>query len=168
MRYHTVMPTVSRTRFLAVAAAAGAACAWRGPALASGAGAVVRSDAEWKRRLSPEAYDVLRHGGTEPPFSSPLDAEHRAGIYTCAGCGLALFSSRTKFDSGTGWPSFYAPLPRAVATRSDRDLMEERTEVHCRRCSGHLGHVFDDGPKPTGLRYCIDGVALSFRPGRSG
>ena len=121
-----------------------------------------RSDAEWKKRLSPEAYRVLRHEGTERPYSSPLNKEKRAGTFACGGCGLPLFSSATKFESGTGWPSFYAPLRGAVATRSDRSLLMTRTEVHCRRCGGHLGHVFDDGPPPTGLRYCMNGVSLKF------
>jgi peptide-methionine (R)-S-oxide reductase len=128
---------------------------------------VTHTDAEWRKLLSPEAYDVLRHEGTEMAFSSPLDEEKRAGTYFCAGCDLALFSSKTKFDSGTGWPSFWAPLRGAVATKSDSSLMMERTEVHCVRCAGHLGHVFDDGPKPTGLRYCMNGVALRFRPGQA-
>lgn len=128
---------------------------------------VTHSDAEWHRLLTPEAYDVLRQEGTERPFSSPLDEEKHAGTYFCAGCDLAAFSSKTKFDSGTGWPSFWAPLPNAIATRHDGSLMMERTEVHCRRCAGHLGHVFDDGPKPTGLRYCMNGVALRFRPGHA-
>jgi peptide-methionine (R)-S-oxide reductase len=128
---------------------------------------VAYSDAEWRRRLSPDAYAVLRKAATEAPFSSPLDHETRAGLYSCAGCDLALFSSHTKFDSGTGWPSFWAPLQNAVATRTDRSLLEVRTEVHCRRCEGHLGHVFDDGPRPTGLRYCMNGVALRFRPSRT-
>jgi peptide-methionine (R)-S-oxide reductase len=141
--------------------------------LASTAGAraarahVTHSDAEWRKLLSPEAYDVLRHEGTERAFSSPLDEEKREGTYSCAGCDLALFSSKTKFDSGTGWPSFWAPLPNAVATRHDGTFGWDRTEVHCVRCEGHLGHVFDDGPKPTGLRYCMNGVALRFRPGRA-
>jgi peptide-methionine (R)-S-oxide reductase len=126
---------------------------------------VMLSDAEWRKRLPAEAYDVLRHEATEMPFSSPLDHEKRSGTYLCAGCALPLFSSKTKFESGTGWPSFWAPLPNAVATKSDHVLIEERTEVHCRRCLGHLGHVFDDGPKPTGLRYCMNGVALTFKPG---
>jgi peptide-methionine (R)-S-oxide reductase len=128
---------------------------------------VTHSDAEWRKLLSPQAYDVLRHEGTEMAFSSPLDEEKRAGTYFCAGCDLALYSSKTKFDSGTGWPSFYAPLPNAVATKHDASLLMERTEVHCTRCDGHLGHVFDDGPPPTGLRYCMNGVALRFRPGRT-
>lgn len=120
------------------------------------------SDAEWRNRLSPLAYNVLRKQATEHPFTSPLNKEHRAGIFACAGCGQKLFSSKTKFDSGTGWPSFYAPLPKAVGTSRDFALGYPRTEVHCARCGGHLGHVFDDGPKPTGLRYCMNGVALSF------
>jgi len=123
------------------------------------------SDAEWHRRLSPAAYSVLRQHGTEWAFSSPLDHEKRPGIYHCAGCDLSLFSSKTKFDSGTGWPSFYEPLPHAIATSQDNSMFEPRTEVHCSRCAGHLGHVFDDGPKPTGLRYCMNGVALKFMPG---
>ena len=132
---------------------------------ATGRFAVMHSDAEWKKLLSPQAYDVLRHQGTEPPFTSPLLNEHRAGRFACAGCDQPAFSSATKFDSGTGWPSFWQPLPRAVATTTDTTLGFERTEVHCARCGGHLGHVFNDGPKPTGLRYCMDGVALKFLPG---
>jgi peptide-methionine (R)-S-oxide reductase len=123
--------------------------------------------AQWRARLSPAAYAVLREHATEAPFSSPLDHEKRPGTYLCAGCLLALFSSKTKFDSGTGWPSFYEPLPHAVDTQPDYSIFEPRTEVHCRRCGGHLGHVFDDGPKPTGLRYCINGVALKFEPATS-
>jgi peptide-methionine (R)-S-oxide reductase len=124
---------------------------------------VEHTDAEWKARLSPPAYDVLRHHGTERAGSSPLNQEHRTGTFECAGCELPLFSSTAKFDSGTGWPSFTAPLPNAVETQTDRSLLMSRTEVHCRRCGGHLGHVFDDGPPPTGLRYCMNGAALKFR-----
>jgi peptide-methionine (R)-S-oxide reductase len=126
--------------------------------------AVAHSDAEWHQRLTPAQYDVLRNAGTETPFSSPLNDEHRAGIFSCAGCALDLFSSTTKFDSGTGWPSFYQALDNAVVQRDDGSLGMSRTEVHCRQCGSHLGHVFDDGPKPTGLRYCMNGVALTFRP----
>ena len=125
---------------------------------------VTKSDAGWKKSLSPEAYDVLRHEGTEAPFTSPLNNEHRKGVFACAGCALDLYSSNTKFDSGTGWPSFWKPLDNAVQTKTDNSLFMTRTEVHCRRCGGHLGHVFDDGPRPTGLRYCMNGVAMTFRP----
>lgn len=125
---------------------------------------VAMSDAEWRRKLGPAAYAVLRRESTERPGSSPLNAEKRAGTYACRGCAQPLFSSKTKFESGTGWPSFYAPLPNAVGTKTDRSLLLARTEVHCDRCGGHLGHVFDDGPRPTGKRYCMNGVALTFRP----
>ena len=124
---------------------------------------VEHSDAEWKRLLSPAAYDVLRHEGTERPFSSPLNSEHRRGTFACAGCALPLYPSTTKFDSGTGWPSFWKPLPGAVVNSTDKSLFMTRTAVSCRRCGGHLGHVFDDGPRPTGLRYCMNGVAMTFR-----
>jgi peptide-methionine (R)-S-oxide reductase len=123
---------------------------------------VTHSDAEWRALLNPEQYAVLRKEGTERPYSSPLDYEKRAGTFSCAGCNLALFSSATKFNSHTGWPSFWQPLEHAVGTRDDRSFGMTRKEVHCRRCGGHLGHVFDDGPQPTGLRYCMNGVALSF------
>jgi len=134
----------------------------RHPAMAETHYTVTHTDAEWHKLLSPEAYDVLRQQGTEAPESSPLDRDFSAGRYDCAGCALPLFVSATKFDSGTGWPSFYAPIRDAVSTQSDNSLMMDRTEVHCSRCGGHLGHVFNDGPKPTGLRYCMNGVALSF------
>jgi peptide-methionine (R)-S-oxide reductase len=126
---------------------------------------VQRTDAEWRRLLTGMQYEVLRRGATERPYSSPLNDEHRAGQFACAGCQLPLFSSKTKFDSGTGWPSFYAPLPRAVNNISDVTLGMVRTEVRCARCAGHLGHVFDDGPRPTGLRYCMNGAAMTFAPG---
>jgi peptide-methionine (R)-S-oxide reductase len=123
---------------------------------------ITHSDAEWKKLLTPDQYAVLRQQATERAFTSPLDHEKRNGIFSCAGCDNALFSSKTKFDSGTGWPSFWKPLPKAVNEAHDSTLGMSRTEVHCRRCGGHLGHVFDDGPKPTGLRYCMNGVALKF------
>jgi peptide-methionine (R)-S-oxide reductase len=122
------------------------------------------SEAEWRRKLSAQAYAVLREEDTERPFTSPLNKEKRAGTFHCAGCDLPLFSSRTKFDSGTGWPSFWEPLKDAIGTSTDTKFFMTRTEVHCRRCGGHLGHVFNDGPRPTGLRYCINGLALRFQP----
>ena len=125
---------------------------------------ITRSKEEWKKLLTPQQYAVLRQEDTERPFSSPLDTEKRKGTFACAGCDLPLYSSATKFDSGTGWPSFYAPIERAVDTREEGALGFYRTEVHCRRCGGHLGHVFNDGPKPTGLRYCMNGVAMKFIP----
>lgn len=135
-----------------------------GPAAATLHFSYNRTPAQWRAMLGPKRYAILREAATEPPFSSPLLNEHRKGIFACAGCALPLFSSATKFDSGTGWPSFWQPLPHAVVTRSDRSLIVERTEVLCARCGGHLGHVFDDGPRPTGLRYCMNGLALNFRP----
>jgi peptide-methionine (R)-S-oxide reductase len=125
---------------------------------------VLKSEAEWKESLTPEQFRVLRKHGTERPYSSALNNEHRRGIFTCAGCDLPLFRSETKFDSGTGWPSFFAPIDDAIRTANDYSLVIPRSEVHCRRCGGHLGHVFDDGPKPTGKRFCMNGVALKFEP----
>ncbi len=125
------------------------------------------TDAQWRARLSPQAYRVLREEGTEPPFSSPLNDEKRAGLYHCAGCSLALFSSAAKYDSGTGWPSFHTPLPEALGTKTDFKMILPRTEYHCARCGGHQGHVFNDGPRPSGLRYCNNGVALSFVPAQT-
>lgn len=133
------------------------------PAHAARAYEVVHTDAEWKKLLQPSQYRVLRQAGTEVPYSSPLNKEKRAGVFSCAGCALPLFSSATKFESGTGWPSFWQPLDNAVLEESDTTLLMKRTEVLCRLCGGHLGHVFDDGPKPTGLRYCMNGVAMNFK-----
>jgi peptide-methionine (R)-S-oxide reductase len=124
---------------------------------------VTKSDAEWRAQLTPEQYRVLREHGTERAGTSPLDKQYAKGTFSCAGCGLPLFASDTKFDSRTGWPSFWKPIDDAVGTSSDRSFFMVRTEVHCRRCGGHLGHVFDDGPAPTGLRYCMNGAALSFK-----
>jgi peptide-methionine (R)-S-oxide reductase len=125
---------------------------------------IVHDDAEWRKMLSPDQYAVLRQAGTERPFTSPLLEEHRKGIFSCAGCGRDNFDSETKFDSGTGWPSFWKPLDGAVLEIQDKSFGMVRTAVSCSRCDGHLGHVFDDGPKPTGLRYCMNGLALSFKP----
>ena len=125
---------------------------------------IEKSDAEWRKLLTPAQYDVLRKHGTERAGTSPLNAEKRKGTFACAGCDLPLFASDTKYESNTGWPSFWQPLPDAVGTSVDRSFFMTRTEVHCRRCGGHLGHVFEDGPKPTGLRYCMNGVALKFVP----
>lgn len=134
------------------------------PALAAEKFEVEKTDAEWRAQLTPQQYEILRKHGTERPWTSPLLKEHRKGVFACAGCDLPLFSSDTKFDSGTGWPSFWQPIDNALGRKEDRSYGMTRIEVHCRRCGGHLGHVFDDGPKPTGLRYCIDGFALVFKP----
>lgn len=123
-----------------------------------------KTDADWQRELSPEAYRVLRQHGTERAGTSPLNAEKREGEFLCAGCGQPLFESKTKYESGSGWPSFFAPKDGAVGTQTDRSFLMTRTEVHCANCNGHLGHVFPDGPQPTGLRYCMNGAALKFAP----
>ena len=141
----------------------GLAAAWPSAALA--AYPVQRSAAEWRKLLGPARYRILREAGTERAFTSPLDKEKRRGVFACAGCNQPLFASATKFDSGTGWPSFWRPLAKAVVTRRDPKSFIPATEVLCSRCGGHLGHVFDDGPKPTGLRYCMNGLALKFRVG---
>ncbi len=167
---------MSRRNSLLGLGAVGAALAglrslfFNGPARAAPARSyeVVHTEAEWKKLLTPAQFDVLRHAGTEPPFSSPLDREKRQGIFSCAGCNLPLFSSKTKFESGTGWPSFYQPLAKdAVDENTDTTFGMRRTEVLCHRCGGHLGHVFSDGPKPTGLRYCMNGLALKFTPAQA-
>ena len=156
-----------RSVLLGGAAAAGAGV-WglpaASPARAAGVFEVTRTDAEWRDRLTPEQFRVLRGHGTERAGSSPLDKETRRGAYHCAGCDLPLYASETKFDSRTGWPSFWAPVEGAVGTAEDRGWFGTRTEVHCRRCGGHLGYVFEDGPKPTGLRYCMNAAALAFVP----
>jgi len=164
--------TTDRRQFLSLASVGALGAALLGSCGGSGAEAaehfaVRMSEAAWRRKLGPEAFAVLREGGTERPYSSPLNDEHRAGIFACKGCDNHLYSSKTKFESHTGWPSFWAPLPHAIGTRTDRSLLMARTEVHCARCGGHLGHVFDDGPQPTGKRYCMDGVAMVFHPGRA-
>ncbi len=161
--------SATRRRLLALGAilSAGAALGLGHKSLAAGKPGpfeLTLSEAEWRKRLTPEQFYVLREHGTERAFTSPLDQEKRKGVFHCAGCDLALFSSQTKYDSGTGWPSFWEPLPKAIGTSVDTSYFSVRTEVHCRRCGGHLGHVFDDGPKPTGLRYCMNGVAMVFKP----
>ena len=159
---------IERRTFLGLAGAAGVGSLMllgrSGRAAPTAQFSVSHTPAQWRSILGAERYAVLREASTERPFTSPLLKEHRRGTFVCAGCALPLFSSATKFDSGTGWPSFWQVLPRAVVTRGDHSLMMERTEVLCARCGGHLGHLFDDGPKPTGLRYCMNGLALSFRP----
>jgi peptide-methionine (R)-S-oxide reductase len=156
---------MQRRSFLHLALAGLALPATRLPSFAQETFEVTLTEAEWRARLSPEAFAVLREEDTERAGSSSLDHEKRAGTFHCAGCDLPVYSSKAKYDSGTGWPSFFEPLPDAVRTKNDPGLFGSRTEVHCRRCGGHLGHVFDDGPEPTGKRYCMNGVAMVFVPG---
>ena len=163
--------TSRRVMLLGVSAVA-LAGVWRlasdGSAAPAGKFEIEKSDEEWRRLLTPAQYSVLRKHGTERPGSSALNHEKRKGTFACAGCALPLFSSDTKYESGTGWPSFWQPLDNAVATATDNSFLMSRTEAHCRRCGGHLGHVFDDGPPPTAKRYCMNGVALSFTPAAAG
>jgi len=158
---------IDRRAMLGMAGAAGVSLLLVGRSSNANAGirfAVNRSSTEWRRMLGPQRFAVLREAVTEHAFTSPLLNEHRQGVFTCAGCAIPLFGSNAKFESGTGWPSFWRALPHSVITRADHSLLVERTEVLCARCGGHLGHVFDDGPKPTGLRYCMNGLAMNFRP----
>lgn len=148
---------------LALAAAATIGCSSRSDA-APAKFAIIKTPAEWKKQLGPERYAILRQAGTERPYSSPLNKEKRRGIYACAGCNLPLFPSSAKYDSGTGWPSFWREFPGNVGYKRDTSMFMDRTEEHCRRCGGHLGHLFDDGPKPTGKRHCINGLSLIFKP----
>ncbi len=150
--------------WLGSAVAAPVLSAWCGSAAAAKSWRVAFTDAEWRKRLTSEEYRILRNEGTERAFTSPLNDEHRKGTFLCKGCANELFDSKTKFDSRTGWPSFWKPLPEAIGTSTDRKLGYPRTEVHCADCGGHLGHVFDDGPRPTGKRYCMNGLAMRFRP----
>ena len=156
------MHSTTKRGFLALTAGFGAAVAGLGVPAAEGTFEIMKTPDEWRAILSPVAYRVMREEDTERAFTSPLNDEKRNGTYHCAGCDLPLYASKAKYDSGTGWPSFWEPLANAVATKPDRSLFGTRTEVHCRRCGGHLGHVFDDGPEPTGKRYCMNGVALKF------
>jgi peptide-methionine (R)-S-oxide reductase len=156
--------SITRRQFAQRLATAGALMVLGSTAVSAATFDVSHSDDEWRRLLTAAQYKVLRESATERPFSSPLNQEHRRGVFRCAGCDRALFASETKFDSGTGWPSFYQPLADAVATETDKSFGMVRMSVHCSGCGGHLGHVFDDGPKPTGLRYCMNGLALKFVP----
>ncbi len=153
---------IALSRYLSVRSSAEDSPQSTSPARPEAQFAVTKTEAQWRKALTPAQFAVLRKHDTERPFSSPLDKQSAPGTYQCAGCDLPLFSSATKFDSGTGWPSFYAPLDNAIGTAVDRSLLMARTEVHCHRCGGHLGHVFDDGPPPTGQRYCMNGTALTF------
>jgi len=145
-------------------AALSAGLGWRASAAPAKAFEITYTEAEWRKKLTPQQFAVLRKHATEPPFTSPLDKEKRAGTFLCAGCALPVYPSRTKFDSRTGWPSFWQEIPKSVGTSIDSSLGMRRVEVHCRRCGGHLGHIFDDGPPPTGKRHCINGLALTFCP----
>jgi peptide-methionine (R)-S-oxide reductase len=156
---------MKRRTLLAFAASGLALAALRQQSAATeGTFEITKTEEEWRKLLSPEQYATLREEATERPFTSPLNDEHRKGTFNCAGCALPLYASETKYDSGTGWPSFYDHLPGAIGRKEDNSLFVTRVEVHCRRCGGHLGHVFEDGPQPTGLRYCMNGVALTFTP----
>ncbi len=156
---------ITKRRFVKMlAASAAVGLTGVGRAMAAAIEKLTLSDDEWRKRLSPGQFDILRKEGTERPYSSPLNNEKRTGMFHCAGCDLALFSSATKYDSRTGWPSFYDALKGRVETRTDYKLLFARTEYHCARCGGHQGHIFNDGPKPTGSRYCNNGLALTFRP----
>lgn len=160
-------PSAHRRSFLGLLGLGGASialAACSGTPAQAKAFPVSRSEAEWRKRLTAQQFAILRQEATERPFTSPLNKEKRKGIFACAGCDTAVYPSRTKFESGTGWPSFWDAIPGAVGTKTDRKLLYPRTEVHCATCGGHLGHIFDDGPKPTGKRHCINGVALKFKP----
>ncbi len=161
------MMRLTRRQFALGGVAAAAFFSGRAQAVTGETFEVTHSEEEWKKILTPEQFYVLRKHGTERAGSSPLNKEKRKGTFLCAGCDLPLYSSETKYESGTGWPSFWKPLDNAIGTSEDRSWFSVRTEVHCRRCGGHLGHVFDDGPKPTGLRYCMNGVAMNFEPAAS-